>query len=470
MICKKDEKLENEELQVTLFERTFLRKLAEKFLRLIENIQPINSQGHYAIETVTYTERFLELFTDIIVQLPTRRFFNVVLDDMNFVVRCFLSPYIKSLTPTADEDQMENEDTPRISLKKGTTENGKEDDKQPTSKSANLFQKMLTNFKFYSKFEINDTSGETLSQSELMEKHYEKMLQLQRAIFKHFRDELPTLPLQNVRSIDERHVLKEEFERLNDEQLKLIAKSLEPPINVVDKELLMEVLITEHERFQSHLEMINSLPLYPTEETIWDEDIVPTEFYNGETCLALPKLNLQFLTLHDYLLRNFHLFRLESTYEIRQDVEDSVSRMKPWQNDATITNDKSENPQQQCIFGGWSRMAQPITNFTIVEVGKANIGESHPSRVRADVTLVLNTRQDIKREWEHLRKHDICFLLTCKSATKAGTPYDYRQAFIPQTGLTYVRGCEIEGMLNAEGRLIEEGKLSFQSALFSNLL
>jgi intron-binding protein aquarius len=199
------------------------------------------------------------------------------------------------------------------------------------------------------------------------------------------------------------------------------------------------------------------LPLYPTEETIWDEDIVPTEFYNGETCLALPKLNLQFLTLHDYLLRNFHLFRLESTYEIRQDIEDSISRMKPWQNDATILNDANDQPHQQCIFGGWSRMAQPITNFTIVEVGKANIGESHPSRVRADVTLVLNTRADIKREWEHLRKHDICFLVTCKPSTKAGTAYDYRQPFIPQVGLTYVRGCEIEGMLNTDGRVIEEG-------------
>ena len=37
--------------------------------------------------------------------------------------------------------------------------------------------------------------------------------------------------------------------------------------------------------------------------------------------LALPKLNLQYLTFHDYLLRNFNLFRLESTYEIRQDVQ-----------------------------------------------------------------------------------------------------------------------------------------------------
>lgn len=205
------------------------------------------------------------------------------------------------------------------------------------------------------------------------------------------------------------------------------------------------------------------MPLYPTEETIWDEDIVPTEFYNGETCLALPKLNLQFLTLHDYLLRNFHLFRLESTYEIRQDVEDSISRMRPWHNDVTVTSDKLDQPQQTCIFGGWSRMAQAISNFTIVEVGKANVGESHPSRVRADVTLVLNTRTEIKREWENLRKHDICFLVTCKPLTKVGTPYDYRQSFIPQVGLTYVRGCEIEGMLDGDGRLIEEGRDFFFS-------
>lgn len=205
---------------------------------------------------------------------------------------------------------------------------------------------------------------------------------------------------------------------------------------------------------------MNTLPLYPIEETIWDEDIVPTEFYNGETCLALPKLNLQFLTLHDYLLRNFHLFRLESTYEIRQDIEASVSRMNPWQNDAISTNmpdEKNDQPQQPCIFGGWSRMAQSITNFTIVEVGKANIGESHASRVRADVTLILNTRADIKREWQNLRRHDICFLITCKPLTKVGTKYNYRAPFIPQVGLTYVRGCEIEGMLDVDGRLIEEG-------------
>ena len=49
--------------------------------------------------------------------------------------------------------------------------------------------------------------------------------------------------------------------------------------------------------------------------------------FPGETCLALPKLNLQFLTAHDYLLRNFNLFRLEATYEIREDLADVLSRV-----------------------------------------------------------------------------------------------------------------------------------------------
>lgn len=113
-----------------------------------------------------------------------------------------------------------------------------------------------------------------------------------------------------------------------------------PPCNTFTRQLLLEILVSHHERRPSQLEAINALPLYPTEQILWDENIVPSEFYNGESkeercvqtqhiisltivsphlpisaCLALPKLNLQFLTLHDYLLRNFELFRLESTCE-----------------------------------------------------------------------------------------------------------------------------------------------------------
>jgi Intron-binding protein aquarius N-terminus len=48
-------------------------------------------------------------------------------------------------------------------------------------------------------------------------------------------------------------------------------------------------------------------------------------FATGEACLALPKLNLQFLTFHDYLLRNFNLFRLEATYEVQ-----TIAHLHSW--------------------------------------------------------------------------------------------------------------------------------------------
>lgn len=39
----------------------------------------------------------------------------------------------------------------------------------------------------------------------------------------------------------------------------------------------------------------------------------------------------------------------------------------------------------------------------------------------------------------------------------AGTRYDYKQPFIPQVGLECIRGCEVEGMLDSNGRVIEDG-------------
>lgn len=65
-------------------------------------------------------------------------------------------------------------------------------------------------------------------------------------------------------------------------------------------------------------------------------------------------------------------------------------------------------------------MAQPITQFAVVEVAKPNIGENRPSRVRADVTINLSVRKEIKAEWENLRKHDVCFLVSIKPPNTIG--------------------------------------------------
>ncbi|KAJ8928414.1 hypothetical protein NQ314_019003 [Rhamnusium bicolor] len=66
-----------EQMEKLLWERTFLRQLMLKFMDILDTI----------------TED--ELITDLEALLPTRRFFNTVLDDCHLVVRCQLSALIR---------------------------------------------------------------------------------------------------------------------------------------------------------------------------------------------------------------------------------------------------------------------------------------------------------------------------------------------------------------------------------------
>ncbi|CAG0881256.1 unnamed protein product [Darwinula stevensoni] len=416
VIQKKDSK-ESEETRKNLhFERTFLRNMIRTFLLRLEHI-PL--EGDIENGLVSYLTRFLDLLIVLEWQLPTRRFFTLVLDDSHLLVKCKRSAFLKR-------------------------QEGK------------LFTQLLEMLSFYMRFEINEETGDPLDEQDVMKNHYDQITSLQRAAFLKF-PELRKFSLSNVASVDTRVALEKHFKDLPKEKLHEIAAflNLVPPLEEsqeeFDKDFLLQLLIFCHEKRPSQVEELNSLPLYPTEEVIWDEHLVPPEgiidaYASGHSGLALPRLGLQFLTFKDYLLRNFTLFRLESTYEIRQDVEDVLFRLKPW---------KSETGK--VVFGGWARMGNPIDNFSIVEVGRPLLGEKVPSRVRADVTLQLSTRPYIKSEWESLRKHDVCFLLTVRPSAPIGTKYTWDQTASQQTGLTYVRGCEIEGMLDSHGRVIEEG-------------
>jgi len=414
LLQKKDQKESPENREKLNFERTFLRNLINRYYETLYEIQ----EKECPEENLEYTERFLILMIDLEALLPTRRFFNTVLDDSHLVVRSHLAPLAK----------------------------------RPEGR---LFVQLLEQVRFYTRFEINDESGEPLSEKDMMMIHYHRLGDLQRAVFVKY-PELRKLSLASIASIEDRDQLVKYFSRLDRDTLYAVCEYLHlvPPKgseadNNVEysQEFLSELVISRHEKRVSQLQELNEMPLYPTEEFIWDEGLVPGEYYQGESPLALPKLNLQFLTLHDYLLRNFKLFQLESTYEIRQDIEDILSRLRPWRaEDDTI------------IFNGWARMAQPIHNFTIVEVAKPNIGETQPSRVRADVTVKLTVRHDILDEWESLRKHDVCFLVTVRPPQ--GTDINYMDIpaaqYLETTGLFYVRGCEVEGMLDENGRVIEE--------------
>uniref|UniRef100_A0A672MSB9 Intron-binding protein aquarius n=1 Tax=Sinocyclocheilus grahami TaxID=75366 RepID=A0A672MSB9_SINGR len=411
--CVMESCLSGEQLGLPLKEQTVLLLFLDHCFNSLVSYQSLAivkgvtlarslSRCTVSMEKVHYCERFIEFMIDLEALLPTRRWFNTVLDDAHLVVNCQLS----HLTDR--------------------------------EKEGHLFCQLLDMLKFYTGFEISESCT--------------PVFVFQRAAFAHF-PELNDFALSNVAAVDTRESLTKHFGHLSPNTLHRVSAYLcllpelpDGEDTSYDKEFLYFVLVSRHERRISQIEQLNQMPLYPTEKIIWDQNIVPTEYYSGEGCLALPKLNLQFLTLHDYLLRNFNLFRLESTYEIRQDIEDVVLRMKPWQSE-----------YGGVVFGGWARMAQTIASFSIVEVAKPNIGENWPARVRADVTINLNIRNNIKNEWEGLRKHDVCFLITVRPNLLFGTRFDRRQPFVDQAGLVYVRGCEVQGMLDDKGRVIEEG-------------
>lgn len=226
---KKDKPEQREQL---VFERFFLQRLMVKFMQILEKIP---EDGSINIDTVRYCERFLELVIDLEALLPTRRFFNTVLDDCHLVVRSALAPLIRR-------------------------------------KEGELFLQLLDTLKFYSRFEINDETGDALTDHDMTQIHYKKIIALQRAAFSKF-PQLKLFALTNVAAVDTRDKLKTHFNMLDAKSLKEIGNYLNliPESGDIDYkwhrsdlEFLRELLISRHERRVSQLDALNDMPLYPT--------------------------------------------------------------------------------------------------------------------------------------------------------------------------------------------------------------
>lgn len=64
-----------------------------------------------------------------------------------------------------------------------------------------LFAKLLERLQFYVHFEVDDYSGEPLTDDEMTKQHYSAILDLQQLVFKHY-PELREFALANVSSVD----------------------------------------------------------------------------------------------------------------------------------------------------------------------------------------------------------------------------------------------------------------------------
>ncbi len=293
-------------------------------------------------EDLLYCERFIEFLVDLESQLPTRRYVNSLVVDLNLI------PAIK-LSPLFNDD-----------------ENG-------------LLRDLFNLLRHFVYFPVDDHSAVQHSRVQSYEIHCSKLAALQRVALKHFKSKLMILALSNYASIDQRAELEGHLLALDDQELVELCAHLGfrtayPKLTrvVVDRSLLVEIVVGGHERRKTFQEVTRELSVLPTEvpilskllslyfRAIWlttskaslfEPTLLRNETYNGSRPLAIPKLNLQYLSVGDFLWRSFILHRCESFFEIRKDVEEVVKRVQP----------RSAQPDGSTVFEGFSKMALPIS-------------------------------------------------------------------------------------------------------------
>lgn len=439
-LMKREQKNKDKPGHVTLGERPeahFFPHMLSQFLSTLDMVVPADPMEGVTQadggditqdiprQALLYCERFLEFLIDLLSQLPTRRFVHTYLEDRAVLVKCRLCSLYRHA-------------------------------------AANLYRQLVDLLQFYMSFPIDNATGEELSEDDLTRAHYEKICALQRLAFKHI-PKLRELALSNCAAVAKRESLKKFLNGLSPEELKkLVIRQLrlvgEDDPWVQDVNFLMEVMLTNYEARKSQRELINEMPLYPTERIMWDKNQIPDIHYTGGSALALPKLNLQFLTPHDYLLRNFHLFRLEATYEIREDIQDVLARVG-----AALDYDGKVQ------FKGWARMALAIQSFKIIEVGPAHVGENKPSAVTAEVVIdTSKLRGDVRGEWDEVKQHDVLFLLTVRppdalTQSEVTASSQEEMAVPDRYGLQYVRGGEVIEIRDETGKLMNDytGRVKF---------
>ncbi|KAI0851034.1 P-loop containing nucleoside triphosphate hydrolase protein [Daldinia vernicosa] len=393
------------------FERAWLYTLTLDFLRLLYDEK--RKEEH-----VVYCERFVEFISDLLSQLPTRRYVNTLLQDLHILPALRLSPMFN------DE------------------ENG-------------LLRDQYSLLSHYVHFTIDDQTGAQYSRTEAYDQHCAKLAKLQRTALRYFKEKLTVLALSNYGSIDKRSELENLLEALTDEEIKRLATLLELrteyPESVqvaINRPFLMEILLSTYEKRKTFQEIAQDINILPTEDSLFDQELLRTDNYDGSKPLALPKLKLQYLSVGDFLWRALVLYRCEAFYGIRKDIGDALRRLRP----------ESKRPGET-TFAGFSRMALPISRPSIIEVVPPRVGDDKPSAVNAEISLdVRRLADNIRRDWDSLRPDDVVFLVAVDASVSKtisnGGAHAISEA--QKLGLISVRAAEVAQVMDDKGKSIRD--------------
>ena len=403
----------DEQLQARLrFERSWLYALLLDVLDRLYNSQSRQDTQ----DNLAYCERFLELLTDLQSQVPTRRYVNALLRDLNMLPATRLSPMY------ADED------------------NG-------------LFRDLFNLLSHFTYFPIEDHNAAQLTKLEYDQKHYSTLAKLQREGYAAFPEKLQLLSLANYGSIGNRADLEGHIRALEDAELTQLCSHMglrtEYPKStflVRDRAFFAETLFSLVEYRPTFKDNVREMPILPTEKILYESTFLRNESYTGSRPLAIPKLNLQYLTMGDFLWRSFILYRAEALYGIRKDMEDVAKRVQPRGKGASTK------------FGGTSKLALPISKPGIVDVAPSKVGEEHPAYVRAEIILdVSRLQHPVRREWDQLKPDDVVFLLTVEGPDDVSMKNGIdRHNTSEKHGIQTLRCAQVVQIQDENGRPIRE--------------
>lgn len=390
------------------FERSWL------YTMLLDFMKRLNGSEKEQSENLLYCERFMELLVDLLSQLPTRRYVNTLLKDLNIL------PVL------------------RLSQQYLNPENA-------------LFRDFYNLLDHFVNFAIDDYSGEALAPQAVYDRHCQQLARLQRTSMKHFKDKLMILALSNLGSIEQRSELEGQLSSLDESELQELCSLLgfrtmyPKSCNIIPNQTLYKEMLTSfYERKPSFQEAASKLSIVPTDADLYDPALLRNESYDGSRPLAIPKLNLQYLSIGDFLWRSFLLYRSEAFFQVRKDMESVVKRMQPRAN-----RDGSLN------FEGFSRMAIPISKPAIIEVAPAKVGSPNPAFVRAEIAIEVGRLADhIRKEWESLRPDDVIYLLAVQPSSATRFAGADQNADGPR--MTYLRTAEIVQVLDEQGRALRQ--------------
>lgn len=396
-------------------ERSWLHALLLDFFDRLYDAQATADRKQ---ANLLYSERFLELLADLQSQLPTRRYVSTLLLDTNTLPVIALSPLYQ------DEERL---------------------------------REMYQLLEHYTHFPIDDQTGRQLSRQEYADAQNVKISRLQKVAHKQQPEKLKILILANFGTLSQRSELQSHMEGLTDAELLALCQGMdlrtseypEKTLLVRDRPFFVECLVSAVESRAHYTEQLRSLQILPTEKVLYDPAMLRTDQHSAFQPLPIPKLNLQYLTIGDFLWRSFILYRHEAFYEIRKHLEDTIKRMQP-RRGGGITR-----------FDGFSRLAMPIPKPAIIDTLPPRVGEVVPAEVKVELILDVSRLQPaLRREWESLRPDDTIFLMAVhpEDGSIKLTNGSSEHSVVEKAGLKEVRCADIISVLDDSGKVLRQNQ------------